>query len=283
MFLVEDETKLVDRYATSTTREVRLLALVEKLHTYIHGQLVDNQCPLQFIRFFAWIKPNQLVVDQLASKYFDQVVIERSKKAIYKDCKDHLQVFKTWGIVLDPKIATNVEHRQKTIWRLETKQNKQSSDSLKRSINERLIGKDIIRNCVDKLGELDVNWFRNCCANTSIGGGGGSSSSSLQNATCRHLTRFTNTTAGRGKSDDQLLLMMLMVRAVVSYDSKTGICSSNFVAFNLAKSTFTADNSMVFEYTNGKTGPVPASSTRSSAPTPTTALSAIMPSTYQRK
>jgi len=31
-----------------------------------------------------------------------------------------LQVFKTWGIVLDPKIATNVEHRQKTIWRLET-------------------------------------------------------------------------------------------------------------------------------------------------------------------
>jgi len=235
MFLVEDETKLVDRYATSTTREVRLLALVEKLHTYIHGQLVDNQCPLQFIRFFAWIKPNQLVVDQLASKYFDQVVIERSKKAIYKDCKDHLQVFKTWGIVLDPKIATNVEHRQKTIWRLETKQNKQSSDSLKRSINDQIIGKDILGSVADKLGELDVNWFRDC----------------LQNSNTQYLKRFTNETAGRRKADAQLRLMMLMVRASVSYASKTGIRSINFVDFNLDKSTFT-DSSMVYEYTNGK-------------------------------
>ena len=38
MFLVEDETKLVDRYDTSTTREVRLLAIVEKLYIYIQGQ-----------------------------------------------------------------------------------------------------------------------------------------------------------------------------------------------------------------------------------------------------
>jgi len=113
-------------------------------------------------------------------------VIEHPVKAIYKHCKDHLQSFKTWGIVLDPKIATNVEHRQKTIWRLKTKQHTQSSDALKRSINDQTIGKDVIRNCVDKLGELDVSWFRNCLA------------------TSQGLKGFANETAGRGKTDAQL-------------------------------------------------------------------------------
>jgi hypothetical protein len=234
-FLVEDETKLVDRYLTRNPREVTLLAKVKKLYIYIRGQADNSNCPATFEDFYDWIGPNQLVVNQLASRYFNDVVIELDRKAIYKYCKDHLQIFKTWGIMLDPKIVTNVEHRQKTIWRPLAKQNKQSSDALKRSINAELIGKDSIRNCVDKLGELDVKWFRNC----------------LQNSTSQYLKRFTNETAGRGKSDAQLRLTMLMVRAVISYASRTGIRSINFMGFNLDKLTF-ADNSMVFEYTNGK-------------------------------
>jgi len=99
------------------------------------GRPNNSNCPATFEDFYDWIGPNQELVNNLASQYFDQVIINRVDhqgnlfKAIYKYCKDYLQILKTWGIVLDPKIATIVEHRQKTIWRLKTKQHTQSSDA----------------------------------------------------------------------------------------------------------------------------------------------------------
>jgi hypothetical protein len=181
---------------------VILLATLERSHSSLKfknctftfegtGPIIPTA--LRLLRTFTTgLGPTKELVNNLASQYFDQVIINRVDhhgnlfKAIYKYCKDYLQILNTWGIVLDPKIATNVDHQQKTIWRLKTKQHTQSSDALKRSINDQTIGKDVIRNCVDKLGELDVSWFRNCLA------------------TSQSLKGFANETAGRGKTDAQL-------------------------------------------------------------------------------
>ena len=82
-FLVEDETKLVDLYLTRNPREVTLLAKVKKLYIYIRGQADNSNCPATFEDFYDWIGPNQLVVNQVTSRYFNDVVIELDRKAIY--------------------------------------------------------------------------------------------------------------------------------------------------------------------------------------------------------
>jgi hypothetical protein len=225
-----DQSENMNRYEVTTDRQKRLLALMKGFFKYISKDVPDTP----FESFHGWIQQHKEQANQLASVYIQEVVIKQQQIEMQKYVASHIQVFKEWGIdQIDTRVMRTSEHLNKTEWLPRFKQSKDEYASIKRNVKGAVRDNDMIQNSVRDLGELDVDWFK-----------------SVLTIASHHDTRpkkFLNGSQKRGKTPDEVRLLMLAQRSMMSLSSTWGIRGKETIPFNFNNAAF-ENNTMVYEY-----------------------------------
>ena len=224
-----DQSENMNRYKVTTDRQRRLLAMMKGFFKYI-----DVPDIVPFESFHGWIQQHREEANHLASVYLQEIVFKKQQVEMQKYVASHIQVFKEWGIdQIDTRVMLTSEHLNKTEWLPRFKQSKDEYASMKRSVKGAVRDNDMIQKSVRDLGELDVDWFK-----------------SVLTIASHHDTRpkkFLNGSQKRGKTPDEVRLLMLAQRSMMSLSSTWGIRGKETIPFNFNNAAF-ENNTMVYEY-----------------------------------
>lgn len=243
-----DPTKDLDVYDVSTDRDKVLLSLIRKFHAYFTSGLgtkrvVSPDFPQDFKQLHEWTKLNKDAATQLSSVFMQEVVFKSGQKNMSKYVQSHVQVFEEWGIDLN-QVIHKAKGAKKKIWRRESKDNLARLAKAKRALYEEVMGDDVVSNIIKSLGMLDLASFENLLA-----------SESKSTQAVRRFKKFLNKTPGRGKTSDDLKLLMLVQRSIMSLGSTWGIRGINLISLSFDMCTFDkSDNFLTYEYINNKSG-----------------------------
>ena len=230
----------IDVYKVSKPREKRLLSLIRKFHTYFtSGQgtnsVVPPDFPKDFQQLHAWTKQNKDAATQLLSVYIQDVVFKCGHKDILRYVRSHKQVFKKWGITL-PQVIHDAIEIKKDIWLLESKENSDNYTKKKRAVYDAVTSDDIIVKIIKRLGQLDLTWFEGLLASESTSSQAG-----------KRFSMFLNKTS-RGKTSDDLRILMLVQRSLMSLGGTWGIRGINLVPLSFNMCTFDRDNFLTYSF-----------------------------------